>query len=227
MHDAVPICHLNSEHRLTGIFNAPPVLSCRFLERVDDRLRFFHQHGGMLAAVIAYSAVLPRGYTSGIVGYLRIRVLIDKIQPRFSSSAARTGALCDRVAACKIDALALRTAVDQQPDIFLVLRSESQYFEGTSLSKTSDNEHPSSGLSDSEVFAVKTTPAYAIPQFAKRVKDFFEAIPLLSAKQSGNVFKDKIARSLGFKDSCKLKKRVPRGSANDKRRPALLNGWLS
>lgn len=206
MHNAVPVRDGNSEHRFAGIFYAPPVLPSCFFERIDDRLRFFHQHGGMLAAVIAHAAVLPCGYASGIVGYLRIRVLIDKIQPRFSSSAARTGALCDRVAACKIDALALRTAVDQQPDIFLVLRSESQYFEGTSLSKTSDNEHPSSGLSDSEVFAVKTAPAYAIPQFAKRVKDFCEAIPLLSAKQSGNVFKDKIARSLGFKDSCELKK---------------------
>lgn len=70
----------------------------------------------------------------------------------------------------------------------------------------SDNEHPSSGLSDSEVFAVKTAPAYAIPQFAKRVKDFCEAIPLLSTEQTGNIFKDKIARSLGFKDSCELKK---------------------
>ncbi len=156
--------------------------------------------------MITHAAVLPRRYTSGIVGYLRIRVLIDKIQSCFSASAARTGALCNSVAACKIDAPALRAAVDQQPDIFLVLRSESQYLEGTSLSKISDNEHPSSGLSDSEVFAVKTAPAYAIPQFAKRVKDFCEAVPLLSTKQFGNVFKDKIARSLGFKDSCELKK---------------------
>ena len=206
MHDSMPICHRNSEHRIAGIFNAPSVLPSRFFKRIDNRLRFFHQHGGMLAAVIAHAAVLPRGYTSGVIGYLGIRVLIDKIQPCFSASTARTGALCNSVAACKIDALALRAAVDQQPDIFLVLRSESQYFEGTSLSKTSDNEHPSSGLSDSEVFAVKTAPAYAIPQFAKRVKDFFVSVPLLSAKQSGNVFKDKIARSLGFKDSCELKK---------------------
>lgn len=72
----------------------------------------------------------------------------------------------------------------------------------------SDNEHPSSGLSDSEIFAVKHAPAYAVPQFAKRVKDFCEAIPLLSAEQTGNVFKYKIPRSLGFKDSCEFKKEV-------------------
>ncbi len=96
----------------------------------------------------------------------------------------------------------------EQLQILLVLRSESQYFEGTSLSKMSDNEHPSSRLSDSEIFAVKATPAYAIPQLGKRVKDFCETVSPLRTKQTGNVFKDKIPRSLGFKDSCKLKKEV-------------------
>lgn len=211
MYNAVSIRHRNGEHRLAGIFKAPSVLSGMLFERVYNRLRFFHQNGGMFSAVIAHAAVLTSRYAPRIVGYLRIRILIDKIQPRFSAATARAGTLCNSVAARQIHTAALRAAVYKQPEIFLVLRSESQYFEGTSLSKTSDNEYPSSGPSDSEVFAVKTAPAYAIPQFAKRVKDFREAIPLLSTKQSGNVFKDKIARSLGFKDSCELKKEsIPR-----------------
>ena len=182
----------------------------------------------MLAAVIAYAAVLPRRNAPCIVGYLRIRILIDKIQTRFSTVTARSGntmlrsgrqsaartprikatarALCDSVAACKIYSAALRASVYEQPEIFLVLRSESQYFEGTSLSKISDNEHPSAGLSDSEIFAVKHAPAYAIPQFAKRVNDLCETVSFLRTKQTGNIFKDKIPRSLGFKDSCELKK---------------------
>lgn len=70
----------------------------------------------------------------------------------------------------------------------------------------SDNEHSPSGLSDSEIFAVKHAPAHTIPQLGKRFKDFGKAVSLLRAKNTGNVFKEKIPRSLGFKDSCELKK---------------------
>ena len=51
-------------------------------------------------------------------------------------------------------------------------------------------------------------PFHAIPQLWKRFKDDFESLPFFNTQQSGYVFKDKIARPLGFKDSGKLKEQI-------------------
>ena len=101
------LVYRNGKHRLTGVLDPSPVLSCRFLERVDDRLRFFYQHGGMLSTVVAYSAVLPCRDTTGVIRYAWVRILIDKIQPRFCADTARAGALRGSIAACQIYSAAL------------------------------------------------------------------------------------------------------------------------
>jgi hypothetical protein len=46
-----------------------------------------------------------------------------------------------------------------------------KYFRGTSVSKTSDNEHAAPALGDSEILSVKNPPGDAIPAFDQLAKD--------------------------------------------------------
>src|SRR3990167_2204225 len=78
-------------------------------------------------------------------------------------------------------------------NIFSVCSWLKKYFGWTFFSKISDNEHSFSFLRDTEVFCVENLPPQRIPRFGKRNENVCEIKSSPRAKNSFNVFKDKIS----------------------------------
>lgn len=88
---------------------------------------------------------------------------------------------------------------------------ERKYFSSTSLIKISDNVHAAAGLGDAEISAVKHLPFHEIPQSLQRIEDRRECPAAVMIKQSGNIFKEQIARLPGFSHPGKFKEQGPSG----------------
>ena len=89
MPDAVPVLSSNRKHRLIGFFDASALLTDFFSVGCEDRSRLIrYKNGGMLASVIADSAVLSCRNASGGIGNNGIGIHINEIQSRFSTPTA-------------------------------------------------------------------------------------------------------------------------------------------
>ena len=88
---------------------------------------------------------------------------------------------------------------------------ERKYFSSASLIKISDNVHTAAGLGDAKILAVKHLPFHEIPQSLQRIEDCRKRPAAVMIKQSGNIFKQQIARLPGFSQSGKLKEQGPSG----------------
>jgi hypothetical protein len=109
----------------------------------------------------------------------------------------------DSNAACKRDGNSLPrfSALRKIPCAALGLKKN---LLGTWLSKTSDNEHTSASLGDSEVLRVKHTPRQTITEFIQGFEDDSEIVSVSRRKEAGHVFENKPSRPKLSQDSDNL-----------------------
>ena len=117
----------------------------------------------------------------------RFRIIRDEVQPGFHAEAASARRLGAGYPFRVVDPVALRPA-DELYKSLSVISEDRKYFSGASGIKLADKEHPSPGLWDSEMFAVKHRPFDMIPQVMKCGEDDCKRPAAVMRKQSGDIF---------------------------------------
>ncbi len=143
MNYTVAVGYRNCEHWLVRLFNSSAVLSGAFLERIKYSAGFFNKYGGMLSAVIAYSAVL-----------------LPEPPPLHCVTASPFGEYTLRP--CEPFTSSLRFSLYCVPKANISRGLRQKLPPGSPRYPTMYN---------SEIRAVKDTPEYAIPQFGHRCPD--------------------------------------------------------